>query len=78
MNPIRCETCKWWGEKVEWLEKGVDVRFCQHPMVCQPSYGSRNNRTMRIDGVYTCDEGGCTGELITGPEFGCIHGEPKT
>lgn len=46
-------------------------------MVCQPVYGTRGNRIMTNSGVFTCDEGGLTGELITGPDFGCIHYETK-
>ena len=72
-----CSSCKYWGKPYEYLEIGIDARFCQHKMVCQPEYGTRGNRTMTNSGVYTCDEGGLTGELITGPDFGCIHYEAK-
>lgn len=71
---VKCKACRWWGKKLG-LVDDVDMRFCNHPMVCQPNYGKRDNRNMRADGVYACDVGGCTGELITGPEFGCFHGE---
>lgn len=76
---VKCAECRWWGDDESvWIQNGVGARFCQNPMVCQPYYGERNNLTMRSDGVLTCDEGGCTGELITGPSFGCIHGEATT
>jgi hypothetical protein len=55
------------------VDDSVPIGLCQNPMVIQPSYGERDNRKMRRDGVRTCDEGGYTGELMTGPDFGCIH-----
>lgn len=77
MNPNICARCKHWSQlKLQaFIDISVDARCCQHWMVCQPSYGTRDNRTMTNNGVYTCDEGGYTGELITGPNFGCIHFE---
>lgn len=71
-----CSSCKWWGKKFEHAVL-IDTHLCEHPMVCQPEYGKRNNKTMRADGVLTMDEGGYTGELITGPDFGCIHLEAR-
>lgn len=70
-----CKNCRHWGEALVWFEwrNGVDVRFCQHAMVCQPNYGERSNRKMTASGVFTMDEGGCTGEFCTGPDFGCRH-----
>lgn len=72
-----CSTCKFWGKQLDWFEPRdcVDVRFCQHPMVCQHNYGIRQNTIMTQSGVYTMDEGGCTGEFATGPKFGCLHHE---
>jgi hypothetical protein len=70
---MNCSTCKWWTVEGWLKEHGIDVGACQHPMVIQPSYGARGNRIMRRDGVLTCDEGGCTDQLMTGPDFGCIH-----
>ena len=69
---MTCSTCKWW-KREEWADDGVPVGLCQNPMVIQPSYGKKDNHNMRRDGVLTCDEGGCTGELMTGPDFGCVH-----
>lgn len=75
----RCDSCRWWGKAgaPHCGIDGVTVLECQSPMVIQPTYGERNNRNMRPDGVYTCDEGGCTGELMTGPNFGCVHYERR-
>jgi len=70
-----CGHCRYWNAP-SWLRdemNGVSVGYCTHPMVIQPNYGERNNREMRADGVWTSDEGGGTGELTTGPDFGCIH-----
>jgi hypothetical protein len=71
-----CRRCKHW--KIGWTEDGVHIGDCQCVMVCQPNYGlTVEQRTMTADGVYTCDEGGGTGELMTGEEFGCIHWKGK-
>jgi len=70
---ITCSTCKFWGrgDESEWFEPvdDVTVRFCANRMVCRESDGVK----MQGNGVYTADEGGVTGELMTGPQFGCIH-----
>ena len=71
---MTCSTCKWWGAGETFGPvDGVRVECCTNAMVVQPSYGERNNRKMRRDGVLTCDEGGGTGDLMTGLDFGCIH-----
>src|SRR5688572_23768391 len=73
-----CDTCKHWKE-CDWMSDEDEVRgLCNHPMVFRPTYGpERNNMnhtdTWKPDRVYTCDEGGGTGEFCTGPKFGCIH-----
>ncbi len=74
-EPPKCKNCKFWGEKKDWFDTqdGIDVRFCQHPMVCRPTYGKGPQKTMTASGVLTMDEGGCTGELCTGPDFMCRH-----
>lgn len=79
---MHCEDCIFWflGDQDEVYPTGLHspvdrilVGCCQHQMVIQPEYGERDNIEMRVDGVLTCDEGGYTGELMTGPMFGCIH-----
>lgn len=80
---MHCKNCRFWhlGDQDELypitslrsLIDRIPVGCCQHQMVIQPEYGERNNKEMTTDGVLTCDEGGYTGELMTGPMFGCIH-----
>lgn len=71
-----CKTCKYWTGDCG-AEDGVMVRFCTHKMVIQPTHGPKDQRIMIPSGVFTCDEGGATGDLMTGPDFGCIHWEEK-
>lgn len=77
-----CDTCKHWKE-CDWMSGEDEVRgLCNHPMVYRPTYGpERNNQnhtdTWKPDRVYTCDEGGGTGELCTGPKFGRLHWEKR-
>lgn len=77
-----CKNCEFWlmedydGEYPTGLRSPIDeilVGCCRHPMVIKPTYGEGISRKMRSDGVLTCDEGGYTGELITGSMFGCVH-----
>ena len=70
---MKCSECNFWERRHGWLEGTVYIGMCAHQTVCQPTYGKRGNRKMTSDGVLTMDEGGCTGELCTGPDFGCIH-----
>ncbi len=70
-----CDTCKHW-------ESCDAYGICNHPMVYRPTYGptrrdQRHTDKFAPDRVMTMDEGGGTGELYTGPKFGCIHQEPK-
>jgi hypothetical protein len=69
---VLCGKCRWWGEEI--ARAPMSVRACTHPMVCHPG-NHGGERDMRLDGVLTADEGGATGDLMTGPDFGCIHGE---
>ena len=78
MSEGLCGSCKFWGAgEICYEPEDGEVRMeaCRHPMVCQPNYGERNNTEMRADGVWTADEGGMTGDLLTGEAFGCIHWE---
>lgn len=63
----RCKTCRWWdGPKTEpWAGH---VAECDHPRFSAGRY-------TYPDGC--CDSGGYGG-VYTGPEFGCIHHEPRT
>lgn len=74
----RCATCKHW---VSYLEKypngilyhGSDVTIggiCQSLKLAEASDEERQPDML----VYTYDEGG---KFWTGPEFGCVHHQPK-
>lgn len=69
----QCITCQFWDAKDGFSENGVGVGICTHPMVCKPTHGPVMQRRMQIDGIYTADEGGMTGDFMTGPRFGCVH-----
>lgn len=62
-----CFYCAWWGEKSE----DPGFRMCGSPkcrndyLADKDSFGCRNGEPMN-GGVVT-----------TGPDFGCIHYEPK-
>ena len=71
---MKCKNCIYWGTPIPFPENNIDVRCCTHIMVCRPSYGTE---PMTSNGVLTCDEGGMTDELMTGPDFGCIHFQNK-
>jgi hypothetical protein len=73
-----CGTCAYWEIK-DWMdrENGHPIGFCQSEMVCKPTYGLGDKKVFSPFKVFTCDEGGCTGELMTGSEFGCIHWRAK-
>ena len=77
-----CGSCKFWGADEICYEPeygieadGVEMQACRHPMAIQPNYGEKHNTGMRTDGVWTADEDGYPGELLTGEAFGCIHWE---
>ncbi len=74
---MTCKDCKYWGDANPGPQDDIDIRYCNHSMVCKPSYGSGASLTMTSSGVLTCDEGGMTGELMTGPDFGCVHFKSK-
>lgn len=75
----QCSYCRWWGDSLSSEQiYGVQVEVCTHKMVIRPTYGKGDNWRMRRDGVMTADEGGGTDQLVTGPDFGCIHYERKT
>jgi hypothetical protein len=58
----RCKDCRWWRE---------DEGDADEPFWCA------NDKLYRYsqDGVHYSRDS--SGYLITGPEFGCIHFEPK-
>ena len=74
MNMLTCSDCKYWT--LTSLEDDVTVGICCHSMVIRPAVYRVPKQLMRPDSVLTADEGGATGELITGPKFGCVHLKP--
>jgi hypothetical protein len=75
-NLILCKDCRWWIEE-QWLASGASMGFCNNEMVVRITTNPSKNRKVRPDGVLLDDEGGITGQLVTGPQFGCIHGQGR-
>lgn len=63
----RCRTCKWWSGPVVEDEFNHGPARCTHVKLSYPGGAI-------ADGAV--DVGGYDG-IETGPEFGCIHHEPK-
>jgi hypothetical protein len=65
-----CGKCRWWGEPAFWPGKVADWRNCEY---------LKTNRAhlRRTDILQAYDIPGGPAEIWCGPEFGCIHGEPK-
>lgn len=64
MEQPRCKTCKWWANQA-WPEDG-NMRECLHENVEGGIHGDD-----RLVAIY------CDGEILTGPDFGCVHHEEK-
>lgn len=86
-----CKTCKWWGEERSW-EGGfypenratfTDTYLdCNHPKLSVEDFTAdeTNHLTGVVkktkapsDGLHVSDES----SVCTGPDFGCVHHEPK-
>lgn len=67
----RCKDCRHWGQENGEDYRGEDGYFpCQNPLI-----GEDVNTGGRMDAaMYPYSEGGC---IFTGPEFGCVHFEPR-
>lgn len=64
---MNCNSCKWWGTSVRFQKH---LRFCNHPKL--------NEFNSCYDGFSVEDEEPyAVGKFCTGPEFGCVHHEPK-
>jgi hypothetical protein len=72
-----CSRCKHWNVSEGLTQDRVIVGACMGSFVVRPDHGPTEVRFMRADGVLTCDEGGMTDMLMTGPNFGCLHFERK-
>jgi len=71
---VRCALCAFWGKNDEqdWLS--VDgAKFCAHPTVAN----AYEQKTIKQNSVVCFYEGGCTGELCTMPDFGCVNFSPN-
>lgn len=65
-----CKTCKWWGEEA-WDIPHKQSRECEnHDKIGETFEVKADVDTM----VYSYNE---SGRFWTGPEFGCVHYEPK-
>ena len=63
---VRCKDCKWWNRD----DRGLgDHLYCCCPGLDSHTVGGLAGER---DGADT-DDG--YGRIVTGPEFGCIHGE---
>lgn len=70
-----CKTCKWWKQD-EMIGNQIAGTCQNYGMIFRDcSYNEKPSETkiMKPDGVYQFEEGGGSGDFITGPEFGCIH-----
>ena len=63
MEYPRCKTCKWWS-KQEWPDD-AGKRACL------------NQKLDTLDGKDTLYAPYCDTEVLTGPDFGCVHHEQK-
>lgn len=62
---VLCKRCKWWTTDIP---KGISAhRECLNPNL--KSDGLNDLSSAGVDDGY--------GQIETGPEFGCIHGERK-
>lgn len=62
-----CDTCKWWIHHGYVSLIGNNHRVCENPKIQESNTGDDEMG-------YPYDEGGY---MSTGPNFGCIHHEPK-
>jgi hypothetical protein len=68
MDSNTCKTCKWWGEIQKRYGDGSEYAACECPKL-DHRYGGNDP-----DGAVDAEE---YGGIFTGPDFGCIHHEPK-
>jgi len=76
----RCKDCEWWGglgerwnlclHKLHYLDRGGDEREF-------PGYDECHPASTIISAQGDTDEDYVTAEWLTGPDFGCVHGEQK-
>jgi len=69
----RCWNCKHWRQPGDWSAvKGF--AYCHCPLMVNQNDFDYDNQP--LSGVIIEDDFDCGEELLTGPEFGCIHHSP--
>lgn len=68
---VLCQDCKFWGAVDEWRRapRSSEGRGCGSPKLLT---GYHENEIPE-DGILVEDDEGWA--MITGPKFGCVHGE---
>ena len=67
-----CQTCRYWTGKCDEQPK---FKKCSHPKN-QP-FALFQEPALDGFGVFDEDEASRQGEFASGPDFGCIHHQPK-
>lgn len=70
-----CSSCKWWGSpRDKWASKDEPKGVCQ-------LLSRKQDRDFMLDVCSHCtsvsEDCHSCGRIFTGPDFGCIHHEPK-
>lgn len=71
MSNGTCKTCKWWVKKD--THYGNNANMCANPKIVGP----HKDHPADADGAELCDASGYFAAILPGPDFGCIHHEPK-
>jgi len=75
----RCKDCKWWDRESWELNRPryQDGHYeCSNELLRGGSQGGSAGASGECED-YGGDGGTLTGYVVTGPEFGCVHYEPK-
>lgn len=68
-----CKTCRWWAKSTEHRHNEDKGGWCQSPKLGQGKFSPASDDELD-QLIYEYDEGG---HFWTGPDFGCVHREPK-
>lgn len=67
-NYGNCKNCKYWKH---WKSENISIRVCEAVDIYIPS---KTPDPMQFEiFVWAHDDSGIRHELVTGPDFGCIH-----
>ena len=69
---MTCKTCKWWEEPTDYVRTVTTAGYCRSPKLVD--INDRGYEGVAGTG-FGMDYPVC--HLVTGPDFGCIHHEPK-